>query len=111
MKPLRPHDPRVLGDYELLGLLGEGGMGAVHLAQDRAGRMVAVKIIRPEFAVHSEFRGRFRSEVNRARQVPSFCTAAVLDADPDHETPYLVVEYIDGPDLADRVTRDGPLTD
>ncbi|WP_239169489.1 serine/threonine-protein kinase [Paractinoplanes deccanensis] len=111
MKPLRPHDPRALGDYELLGLLGEGGMGAVHLAQDRAGRNVAIKIIRPEFAAQAEFRGRFRSEVNRARQVPPFCTAAVLDADPDHETPYLVVEYIDGPDLAERVTRDGPLTD
>jgi serine/threonine protein kinase len=111
MKPLRPHDPRALGDYELLGLLGEGGMGAVHLAQDRAGRTVAIKIIRPEFAAQAEFRGRFRSEVNRARQVPPFCTAAVLDADPDHETPYLVVEYIDGPDLAERITSDGPLTD
>ncbi|MEU8819647.1 serine/threonine-protein kinase [Actinoplanes sp. NPDC048796] len=111
MKPLRTHDPRALGDYELLGLLGEGGMGAVYLAQDRGGRTVAVKIIRAEFAAQVEFRGRFRSEVQRARQVPPFCTAAVLDADPDHETPYLVVEYIDGPDLADRVTRDGPLGD
>ncbi|GAA2528994.1 serine/threonine-protein kinase [Winogradskya humida] len=108
--PLRPHDPRVAGEYELLGLLGEGGMGAVYLARGRSGRPVAVKIIKPEYAAQAEFRGRFRSEVNRARQVPPFCTAAVLDADPDHETPYLVVEYVDGPDLAEVVTGKGPLT-
>ncbi|MFI5934150.1 serine/threonine-protein kinase [Actinoplanes sp. NPDC051494] len=109
-KPLRPHDPRVLGEYELLGVIGEGGMGAVYLARGRSGEPVAVKIIRPEYAVQAEFRGRFRSEVNRARQVPPFCTAAVLDADPGHETPYLVVEYVDGPDLATIVTAQGSLT-
>jgi eukaryotic-like serine/threonine-protein kinase len=109
-KPLRPHDPRVLGDYEMLGLLGEGGMGAVYLAQARDGQQVAVKIIKPEYAVQAEFRGRFRSEVNRARQVPPFCTAAVLDADPDHETPYLVVEYVDGPNLAEVISQQGPLS-
>ncbi|GLY08164.1 serine/threonine-protein kinase [Actinoplanes sp. NBRC 101535] len=109
-KPLRPQDPHVLGDYTMLGVLGEGGMGAVYLGRGPSERLVAVKIIRPEFAAQAEFRGRFRSEVNRARQVPSFCTAAVLDADPDHETPYLVVEYVDGPDLAD-VVAEGLLTD
>nr|WP_310380700.1 serine/threonine-protein kinase [Actinoplanes couchii] len=86
-------------------------MGSVFLAEDPAsGRLVAVKVIRPEFAHEPEFRARFRSEVNRARQVPPFCTAEVLDADPDHETPYLVVEYVDGPSLADVVTEQGPLT-
>ncbi len=85
-------------------------MGAVYLARDRAGRTVAIKIIKPEYAAQAEFRGRFRSEVNRARQVPPFCTAAVLDADPGHETPYLVVEYVDGPDLAQVVAEQGVLT-
>jgi predicted Ser/Thr protein kinase len=108
--PLRPSDPRLLGDYRLLGRLGEGGMGTVYLARGAGGRLVAIKVIRPEYSYEDEFRARFRSEVNRARQVPPFCTAEVLDADPDHRTPYLVVEYVDGPSLAEVISEQGPLT-
>ncbi|WP_433729215.1 serine/threonine-protein kinase [Actinoplanes sp. CA-051413] len=107
--PLLPGDPAELGGYRLLGRLGQGGMGAVYLGRDAGGRLVAVKMIRPEYANDTEFRGRFRSEVNRARQVPPFCTAEVLDADPDHPTPYLVVEYVDGPSLAEVIAEHGPL--
>jgi hypothetical protein len=108
--PLRPSDPRFLGDYHLLARLGQGGMGTVYLAEDRRGRPVAIKVVKPELAYEEEFRARFRSEVNRARQVPPFCTAELLDADADHETPYLVVEYVDGPSLAEVVADQGPLT-
>ncbi|MEV4708140.1 serine/threonine-protein kinase [Actinoplanes sp. NPDC049316] len=107
---LRPGDPQTLGGYRLLGRLGQGGMGAVYLGRGPDGRLVAVKAIRPELADEPEFRARFRSEVNRARAVPSFCTAPVLDADPEHATPYLVVEYVDGPSLAEVVAERGPLT-
>ncbi|WP_326551557.1 serine/threonine-protein kinase [Micromonospora sp. NBC_01813] len=107
--PMMPNDPRRLGDYELLGRLGEGGMGTVFLGRSPDGRLVAVKMLRAEHAWDTEFRGRFRSEVNRAREVPGFCTAAVLDADPDHETPYLVVEYVDGPSLSEVIRERGPL--
>ncbi|MFC7531082.1 serine/threonine-protein kinase [Actinoplanes sp. GCM10030250] len=109
--PLRPDDPRRLGGYRLLARLGEGGMGAVYLAHDENDRRVALKLIRPGLAAEPEFRARFRSEVRRARQVPPFCTAAVLDADPEHPTPYLVVEYVEGPSLEQTVRRDGPMRD
>ncbi|MFI5930664.1 protein kinase [Actinoplanes sp. NPDC051494] len=108
--PLRPGDPVRLGDYELLSRLGQGGMGTVFRGRAADGTTVAVKMVRPEFAGDEEFRGRFRSEVTRAQQVPSFSTAAVLDADPDHDPPYLVVEYVDGPALNTLVQERGPLT-
>ncbi|MEU4526608.1 protein kinase [Micromonospora ureilytica] len=106
---LRPGDPARLGGYEVLDRLGDGGMGTVFLARSPQGRRVAVKVVRPELSHDEEFRGRFRSEVNRARQVPPFCTAEVLDADPDHDPPYLVVEYVEGPSLAQVVREQGPL--
>ncbi|MFD0597686.1 serine/threonine-protein kinase [Catellatospora coxensis] len=109
-RPLRPNDPRELGGYTLLGRLGEGGMGSVYLARDPQDSLVAVKVIRADLAGEPEFRQRFRSEVERAKQVPPFCTAEVLDADPDHESPYLVVEYVDGPSLSSVVQQRGPLT-
>ncbi|GAB2583926.1 hypothetical protein Aab01nite_54780 [Paractinoplanes abujensis] len=107
---MRRADPRRLGQYRLEARLGQGGMGTVYLGRGRDGRAVAIKAVKAEFAYDEEFRARFRSEVNRARQVPPFCTAEVLDADADHEIPYLVTEYVDGPSLAEVVAEQGPLT-
>ncbi|HEX5200299.1 serine/threonine-protein kinase [Paractinoplanes rhizophilus] len=108
--PLRPGDGTRIGRYDLVGRLGEGGMGTVYLGRSPQGRPVAIKTVRIDFTGDAEFRARFRGEVNRARQVPPFSTAEVLDADPDHQPPYLVVEYVDGPSLATKVREDGPLT-
>src|SRR4051812_120867 len=85
-------------------------MGIVYLGLDGAGRYVAIKLVHSALADNPVFRARFRSEVERARQVPAFCTAEVLDADLDHEPPYLVVEYVDGPSLAEVVAERGPLS-
>ncbi|MEO9323030.1 protein kinase [Nocardioides sp. C4-1] len=109
--PLGPVDPEALGPYRLLGRVGEGGMGVVYLAVDPVGRHVAVKAIHRAFASNAEFLVRFRREVAAARQVPRFCTAAVLDAELDGDVPYLVTEYVDGPSLLDDVVRSGPFDD
>ncbi|WP_433795874.1 WD40 repeat domain-containing serine/threonine-protein kinase [Actinoplanes sp. CA-252034] len=66
-------------------------------------------MVRPERAADPKFLARFRSEVKRARQVPPFCTAAVLHDDLEHDPPYLVVEFVDGPSLAEVIRENGPL--
>jgi len=110
VQALRPNDQLQIGGYQLLGRLGEGGMGTVYLAQSPDGTQVALKVIRDHLLDREEFRERFRGEVARAKTVPPFCTAEVIEADPDHEPPYLIAEYVDGPSLADIVKESGPLT-
>lgn len=109
MQALRDDDPAYVADYRLLGRLGEGGMGVVYLARSPRGRMVAVKSIRAELAALSDFRLRFAEEVSTAQQVGGDWTAAVLDADPHAERPWVATAYVPGPTLAEVVTRHGPL--
>ncbi|MEV3923727.1 serine/threonine-protein kinase [Actinomadura coerulea] len=110
-EPLRPGDPPAIGEYEVAGRLGEGGMGAVYLARDRGGRHVAIKVIRGELAADEGFRARFRDEVRNARRVASFCTAKVLDHGEEAGRPYLVTEYVDGTPLDAYIETGGALPD
>jgi Protein kinase domain len=102
-------DPVTLGPYRLLGRLGGGGMGQVFLGQSPGGRLVAVKVIRPEFAADPEFRVRFAREVANARQVSGMFTALLVDADTEGPVPWLATAYIPGPSLSDAVRQSGPL--
>ncbi|HEY2061826.1 MAG TPA: serine/threonine-protein kinase [Amycolatopsis sp.] len=104
-----PDDPRKIGGYRVLRRLGAGGMGTVYLGVGKDGRPVAVKVIRAGHAADPAFRARFHHEVEAARRVRRFCTAPILDADPGADPPYLVTEFINGPDLHDFVTGSGPL--
>ncbi|GIH61489.1 glycoside hydrolase family 6 protein [Microbispora siamensis] len=106
---LRTGDPHQVGPYRLLRRLGEGGMGTVYLGEAPDGTRVAVKLLHHTIAADPDFRRRFRREVEAAKRVARFCTAAVLDAEVDGETVYLVTEYVPGPTLKETVERDGPL--
>ncbi|WP_308408568.1 protein kinase [Streptomyces sp. AC627_RSS907] len=98
-----------VGGYRIVSLLGEGGMGRVHLARSASGRPVAVKTVHRHLAADPEFRERFRREAAAARAVTGPYTAAVLDADPDAEHPWLAVEFCAGPGLPEAVAAHGPL--
>ncbi|RCW43956.1 serine/threonine protein kinase [Halopolyspora algeriensis] len=109
MQPLLSGEPDRVGDYRLLARLGTGSMGAVYLARSRGGRTVAVKVVRPELAEDPQFRERFRRETRMSAKVGGFWTAAVIDADPDAERPWLATEYVPGPTLHQAVSEHGPL--
>ncbi|WP_049569995.1 serine/threonine-protein kinase [Nonomuraea sp. SBT364] len=102
-------DSSQIGRYRLLNVLGRGGMGTVHLAEDPSGQQVAIKVINPEFSQHEQFRMRFRREADAARRVRRFCTAAVLEAALDGDQLYVVTEYVPGPNLEQAVQQSGPL--
>jgi outer membrane protein assembly factor BamB len=106
---LRGGDPAEIGGYPLEGRLGSGGMGTVFLARTSSGRPVAIKLIHQQFAGDDEFRIRFRQEVAAARRVSGAFTAAVVDAAPEAEQPWMATTYIEGPTLAQRIAEQGPL--
>ncbi|MGW1495772.1 protein kinase domain-containing protein [Streptomyces sp. NPDC002402] len=108
MEQLAPQDPPSIGEYSLLGRLGEGGMGRVYLARSTGGRTVAVKLIKAELAGQPEFRHRFRQEVAAARRVGGEWTAPVLDADTEAAEPWVATGYVAGPSLL-QVVRERPL--
>jgi serine/threonine protein kinase len=84
-------------------------MGQVYLACSPGGRAVAIKVIRPDLAEKRGFRARFAREVAAARGVSGMYTAAVVDADPDAQLPWMATAYVEGPSLADAVEEHGPL--
>ncbi|MBO3746084.1 serine/threonine protein kinase [Streptosporangiaceae bacterium NEAU-GS5] len=103
--PLRRGDPPTLGAYSVVGRLGEGGQGVVYLATSEAGSQVAVKVFRASTAVDSTALAR---EIAAAQKVAEFCTVRIIEADLEHDPPFLVSEYVDGPSLAQVVGADGP---
>ncbi len=109
LEPLRRWDPERIGPYVLLGRLGAGAMGQVFLGRSTAGRLVAVKTIKIEFAEEAGFRARFAHEVAAARRVSGVFTAAVVAADADADVPWLATAYIPAPSLTELVRTCGPL--
>ncbi|MEU2736396.1 serine/threonine-protein kinase [Streptomyces sp. NPDC007095] len=106
---LTQHDPRRIGPFEVLGRLGAGGMGLVYLARSASGRRVAIKTVRTELAEDQLFRVRFTREVEAARAVSGFYTAAVVDADPRAAVPWLATAYVPAPSLEEIVNECGPM--
>jgi serine/threonine-protein kinase len=98
-----------LGPYEIVGTLGAGGMGEVYKARDtRLDRIVAVKVLSEQLAADPHFRARFDLEARAISQLahPNICI--LHDVGEDHGVSFLVMEYLEGETLAERIAQ-GPL--
>jgi serine/threonine protein kinase len=99
-----------IGDYEILNKIGHGGMGAVYKGLDpQTGQVVAIKVIRGEVAADPVLRLRFAQECQVTRKLVHPHIVRVLDFGLAGSTPFLVMEYVDGESLGERLEREGRL--
>lgn len=101
----------LLGErYRIIDTLGEGGMANVYLAEDIIlQRKVAVKILRLDLQNEPQTQARFQREALATSELSHPNIVSVLDVGTDHGLPYMVMEYVDGPDLKDYIRENSPL--
>ncbi len=103
--------PLVAGRFEVLGLIGVGGMGSVYRARDVAlDEMVALKVIAREIAREPGMLERFRREVKLARRVTHPNVARCFDIGQDGDDRFFTMELVDGESLGARLAREPRLT-
>jgi eukaryotic-like serine/threonine-protein kinase len=105
-----PPGTLLAGRYEVVRLLGWGGMAEVHLGVDRQlGREVALKVIRERFADDDRFVARFRREARAAAALSHPNVVAVHDVGTHQGGPFIVMEFVPGRTLAEIVRDGGPM--
>jgi HEAT repeat protein/predicted Ser/Thr protein kinase len=98
------------GRYEVLSVLGQGGMGMVYKAQDRTlDEPVALKVLRPEVAPTLDLGMRFHSEIKLARRVRHRNVCAIHEYGEDGPLRYIAMEFVEGANLRELVRKQGPL--
>jgi uncharacterized protein (TIGR03067 family) len=106
----RPGQLGQLGPYEVQKILGKGGFGVVLKGFDeRLHRVVAIKVLSPAYAANGSARKRFIREARAAAAVKNEHVVGIHDVQDDAQPPYLVMEYIDGISLQDKIDRHGAL--
>ena len=106
-------DPRYLGrlgNYEVCGLIGQGSTGIVVKAfEPRLSRYVAIKILSPAYSSNGPARVRFERESRSVAAVAHEHVVPIYAVDEFRDLPYIVMQYIPGGSLQQRIDRDGPL--
>jgi serine/threonine protein kinase/tetratricopeptide (TPR) repeat protein len=94
------------GRYEILSVLGQGGMGAVYKARDRElDRLIALKVIRPELATDPAILQRFKQELILARNITHKNVVRIYDLGEAEGIRFITMEYVDGEDLRTLLRR------
>ena len=100
----------IAGRYRVRSLLGAGGMGSVYLAHDgQLDREVAVKVLPPELIRDQGAVARFEREVKALARLSHPSIVQAFDAGADGEKHFLVMEYVEGENLGDRL-KQGPIS-
>lgn len=101
----------VLGNrYEILRKIGDGGMAFVYQARDKLlNRIVAVKVLRPEFVDDQEFLVKFKREAEAVASLSHPNIVNVYDVGEDGKVHYIVMEYVDGQNLKEIIQEEGRL--
>ena len=103
-------DRPVIGDYEILGELGRGGMGVVYKARHlRMNRLVALKVIDKNHLVNPNAVRRFYQEIEAAAKLSHANVVMAYDAGQYQDTHFFAMEYVEGIDLSRLVRDSGPL--
>lgn len=101
---------RLSGRYEILRVIGSGGMSNVYLARDVIlERDVAVKLMRVSMANEEQLVRRFRREAQATTQLMHPNIVDIFDVDEDHDNHFIVMEYIAGMDLKAYINHAAPL--
>ncbi len=96
------------GRYEIMGVLGQGGMGAVYKARDRElDRLIALKVIRPELATDPAILARFKQELILSRNITHKNVVRIYDLGEADGVRFISMEYVDGEDLRTLLRRQG----
>lgn len=103
---------RIFGNrYRVLGKIGEGGMATVYQAEDTLlERVVAVKVLREQYAIDPSFLERFKQEARAAAGIAHQNIVSVYDVGTDQGFHYIVMEYVDGTSLKDLITQGAPFS-
>jgi tRNA A-37 threonylcarbamoyl transferase component Bud32 len=99
----------VLAGFRIQRLIGEGAMGAVYLAEDTAGRRVALKLLSPELANDERFRRRFLRESHLAATLDHAHVVSTVASGEEDGVLFLAMAYVEGSDLRELLRREGRL--
>jgi hypothetical protein len=105
----RPDSLGRLDHYEILEVVGRGGMGVVLKGFDeKLRRVVAIKVLAPKFAASGTARQRFTREARAAAAVSHEHVVTIHAVEEAHRPPYLVMEFVDGVSLQEKLDQEGP---
>ena len=98
------------GRYQIIKKIGSGGMAIVYLAKDLSlDRNVAIKVLRDEYTEDSTFRRHFQKEAVAIAKLSHNNIVGIYDILTEGETMCLVMEYVEGETLKDKINRDGAI--